>query len=125
MNQKYKRMIRSDFNYSHVGQASAKQFSYLLDKRTHLKNILKGKKHNKIIEDDFINQEEKDIYDDLYEKDEYEEDIFDKDYKNKYEQLLKEKKQKYFDLRKSCSFLFGEDKNKINENEKIFKRKLI
>ena len=125
MNQKYKRMIRSDFNYSHVGQASAKQFSYLLDKRTHLKNILKGKKHNKIIEDDFINQEEKDIYDDLYEKDEDEEDIFDKDYKNKYEQLLKEKKQKYFDLRKSCSFLFGDDKNKINENEKIFKRKLI
>ena len=43
MNQKFRRIIRGDFNYSHIGQASAKQFSYLLDRRKKLKNILRGK----------------------------------------------------------------------------------
>ena len=124
MNQKFRRIIRGDFNYSHIGQASAKQFSYLLDRRKKLKNILRGKKLNKIIGDDFIDQEEKDLYDDMYEKDEYEEDIFDKDYKNKYEQLLEEQKQKYFNFKKTCSFIIGNDQKEKIENQ-INNKKLV
>ena len=110
MNQTFKKINRKDFNYSHIGEASAKKYLYLLDKNKHFNNILKGKKRNKIISDDYINQEEKDIYDELYEKDEYEEDIFEKDYKNKYMQILEEQKQKYFNLKKSCSFFKNTNK---------------
>ena len=74
-------------------------------------------------------KEEKDVYDELYEKDEYEEDIFDKDYKNKYKQLLEEQKQKYFDLKNSCSFLNREQNtfkdNKDKDNKRNSKKKLL
>ena len=125
-----KKINRKDFNYSHIGEASAKKYLYLLDKKKHLNNLLKGKKHTKLVADDFIHQEEKDVYDELYEKDEYEEDIFDKDYKNKYIQILEEQKQKYFNLKKSCSFLTNEEQKEINEfkkeeNKKISKKKIL
>ena len=131
MSQTLKKINRKDFNYSHIGEASAKQYLYLLDKKKHLDNLLKGKKLNRLVETDFINQEEKDVYDELYEKDEFEEDIFDKDYKNKYLQLLEEQKQKYFNLKKSCSFLTNSEEkeikeNKLDENKKNYsKRKLL
>ena len=130
MSQTLKKINTKDFNFSHIGEASAKQYLYLLDKKKHLQNLLKGKKHAKLIEDDFVDQEEKDIYDELYEKDEYEEDIFDKDYKNKYLQLLEEQKQKYFNLKKSCSFLTNTEKkevkqNKFDENKKNSNKKLL
>ena len=95
MNPKYKKIFRSDFNYSQIGEASAKQFSYILDKRNHLRELLKEKKLHKLVTENFIDQEEKDVYDDLYEKDGYEEDIFDKDYKNNlviiFKKMLNEK----------------------------------
>ena len=131
MSQTLKKINRKDFNYSHIGEASTKQYLYLLDKKKHLDRLLKGKKLNKLVETDFINQEEKDVYDELYEKDEFEEDIFDKDYKNKYLQLLEEQKQKYFNLKKSCSFLTNSEEkeikeNKLDENKKNYsKRKLL
>ena len=129
MNQKYKIINKKDYNFSHVGEASAKKYLYLLDKRKHLNFLLKGKKREKIVGEDFINQEEKDVYDELYEKDEYEEDIFDKDYKNKYKQLLEEQKQKYFDLKNSCSFLNREQNtfkdNKDKDNKRNSKKKLL
>ena len=115
MNPKYKKIFRSDFNYSQIGEASAKQFSYILDKRNHLRELLKEKKLHKLVTENFIDQEEKDVYDDLYEKDGYEEDIFDKDYKNKYEQLLEEQKQKYLDLKNSCSYKIDNKKEKISK----------
>ena len=130
MNPKYRKINKKDFNFSHVGEASAKKYLYLLDKRKHLNNLLKGKKREKIVADDFIHQEEKDVYDELYEKDEFEEDIFDKDYKNKYKQLLEEQKQKYFDLKNSCSFLSRNEpniyiENKDDDNKNNSKRKLL
>ena len=67
-----KKINRRDFNYSHIGEASSKKYLYLLDKKKHLNNLLKGKKHSKLVTDDYIHQEEKDIYDELYEKDEFE-----------------------------------------------------
>ena len=127
-NLKTKKINKKDYNFSHVGEASGKKYLYLLDKRKHLNILLNGKKREKIVGDGFINQEEKDVYDELYEKDEYEEDIFDKDYKNKYKQLLEEQKQKYFDLKNSCSFFkqntFKDNKdedNKRNSEKKIIR----
>jgi hypothetical protein len=125
-----KKINRKDFNYSHIGEASAKKYLYLLDKKKHLNNLLKGKKRAKLVTDDFIHQEEKDVYDELYEKDDYEEDIFDKDYKNKYVQILEEQKQKYFNLKKSCSFLTNDEQKEISqykkeENKKISKKKIL
>ena len=118
MNQTFKKMNRKDFNYSQIGEASAKKYLYLLNRKKHLNNLLKGMKRNKIISDDYIDQEEKDVYDDLYEKDVYEEDIFDKDYKNKYMQILEEQKQKYFNLKKSCSFIENNERKDIRESKK-------
>jgi len=120
----YKKIQSKNFNYSHIGEASAKKYLYLIDRKKHLNNLLKGKKHNKIVEADFIEQEEKDIYDDLYEKDEYEEDIFDKDYKNKYKQLLEEQKQKYCNLKNSCSFLNNTNKKKEKEYKEEDNKKI-
>ena len=124
MSLRYKKIQSKNFNYSHIGEASAKKYLYLIDKKKHLNNLLKGKKRNKIVEADFIDQEEKDIYDELYEKDEYEEDIFDKDYKNKYKQLLEEQKQKYFNLKNSCSFLDSSNKKKEKENKEEDNKKM-
>ena len=75
MSLRYKKIQSKNFNYSHIGEASAKKYLYLIDKKKHLNNLLKGKKRNKIVEADFIDQEEKDIYNELYEKDEYERKI--------------------------------------------------
>ena len=124
MSLRYKKIQSKNFNYSHIGEASAKKYLYLIDKKKHLNNLLKGKKRNKIVEAHFLDQEEKDIYDELYEKDEYEEDIFDKDYKNKYKQLLEEQKQKYFNLKNSCSFLDSSNKKKEKENKEEDNKKM-
>ena len=130
MNQTFKKMNRKDFNYSQIGEASAKKYLYLLNRKKHLNNLLKGMKRNKIISDDYIDQEENDVYDDLYEKDVYEEDIFDKDYKNKYMQILEEQKQKYFNLKKSCSLIENNERKDIRDskkgsNLKISKKQLL
>ena len=125
MNPKYKRILSSDFNYSQIGEATIKQFSYYLDKKKNYKNILKGKKYNKLITEDYLNKEDNDVYDDLYEKGEYDEDIFDKNYKNKYNQIIEEQKQKYLNLNKSCSFIIGKNKKKIIENTKYSKKSLL
>ena len=52
MNQKYKIINKKDYNFSHVGEASAKKYLYLLDKRKHLNILLKGKKGEKIVGDE-------------------------------------------------------------------------
>ena len=107
MNSKYEKINENDINFSHVGNASAKKYLYILDKKNYLK-----KKHEKIIPNDFLYQEEEtDIYNNMYEKEEFEENIFDDDYKNKYKNFLEEQKQKYFNLKKSCIIL-PEKKNK-------------
>jgi hypothetical protein len=67
MNSKLKKIDSKNFNYSNVGEASAKKYLYLIDKKKHLNNLLKGKKRKKIVEEDFINQPEKDIYEEMYE----------------------------------------------------------
>ncbi len=124
MDYKIKNIDSKDFNYSNVGEASIKQYLYLIDKKKYLNKLLKGKKRKKIVEDDFFKQEEKDIYEDLYEKDGFEEDIFDKDYKDKYEQKKEEQRKKYFDLKNACSF-FDREKNTVVREENDKKGKIL
>lgn len=116
MSSKYQKINEKNYNYSHVGNASAKKYLYILDKKNHLNNLIKGKKHDKIIPNDFLNQEENDVYNGIYEKEEYEENIFDNDYKNKYKHFLEEQKQKYFNLKKSCTILTNFIKQKKKKN---------
>ena len=110
MNAKYHQICKKNYNYSHAGNASAKRFLNLMERTQYISRLLKGKKREKIVTDDFLHQEEKDIYDDAYEKDDFSEDIFDKDYKNHHQQILEEQKSKYFDLQKSCSNFNSSDK---------------
>ena len=114
MNAKYYEMCKKDFNYSHVGNASAKKYLNIIDRAQYINNLLKGKKREKIVADDFLHQEDKSIYDDIYEKDEYSEDIFDKNYKNHHQKLLEEQKTKYLNFHKSCSNINLNSKKKVN-----------
>jgi hypothetical protein len=118
MNSKYDKINENDYNYSHVGNASAKKYLYALDKKNHLNNLLKDKKREKIIPNDFLYEEETD--NNIYEKEEYEDNIFDNDYQNKYKHFLEEQKQKYFNLKKTCTVLsnFIEQKNKKSSLDK-------
>ena len=128
MDLKIKKINSSGYNFSYCGEASAKQYLFLIDKKKHLANLTKLSRRNKIISDDYINQKERDTYDNIYEKDEFEDDIFDKNYRNKYKQLLEEQKQKYFNLKKSCSFLSRKEEKLLNEDEnkkKNSKRQLL
>ena len=116
-----------DFNFSHIGKASQKQFLYLLDKKKDIDNLYQNKKERKIETHDIFEEKEKDFYDDDYEKDEYEDNIFDKSYEARYKKELKEKKDKYPQLRNSCSCFDinnkqGNIKNKKNSEKKIKKK---
>ena len=109
-----------DFNFSHIGKASLKQFLYLLDKKKDIDNLYQNKKERKIETHDFFDEKEKDFYDEAYEKDEYEDSIFDKSYDAKYKKELKEKKEKFPQLRNSCSCIDIINNNKqVGGNSKI------
>ena len=43
-----------DFNFSHIGKASQKQFLYLLDKKKDIDNLYQNKKERKIETHDFF-----------------------------------------------------------------------
>ena len=59
------------------------------------RNEIYIKKNNEKIEpQDYFHEKEKLEYDDIYEKDEYEDDIFNKEYDLKYKKELQEKKLK-------------------------------
>ena len=112
-----------DFNFSHIGKASQKQFLYLLDKKKDIDNLYQNKKERKIETHDIFEEKEKDFYDDDYEKDEYEDNIFDKSYEARYKKELKEKKDKYPQLRNSCSCLDINNKQGNIKNKKKFGKK--
>ena len=40
--------IRKDFNFSQIGISSRKQYLYLIDKKKHLRNVIKKKKKTKL-----------------------------------------------------------------------------
>ena len=114
-------------NYSKVGKFTAQKFSYVLDKSSHADKILKDKPRKKIIEKSYLEKldiESEDKDDDK----EYSIDIFDKDYKNKYNDLLEAQKIKYFDYTKSCGMnkKLNLEENKINlQNEKRYRYHLL
>ena len=116
-----------DFNYSHVGEASTQQFLYLLEKKKDIDNLYENKKVVKEESKSFINEKDKDkdLYDDVFDKGEYEDDIFNKSYEAKYQKELNEKKLKYPQPRNSCSFIDINDKTKSKnkKNKKIQEKK--
>ena len=128
MNSKYYQICK-DYNYSHAGNISAEKILNLIDRTHQINRILKGKKREKVVMVDFLHQEDKNMYEENDEKDDFCEDIFDKNYKNHYQQLLDEQKSKYFNLQKSCSNLNSRnDKNHkdLNTfNQEKFKYHLI
>ena len=110
--------------YSHAGRVSLDQYSYLLDKKSHIDNILAGKKRNKIVEVDFIDKEETlDEFDQINEN-EFE-DIFSNEYKIRHLLDLKEQRQKFFsNVKNPCTFIESKVKNK-NKTKKKSKKNLI
>ena len=106
-NSKLSQIDSEDFNFSHIGDVSAKKFLYLLDKKKNIDILFENKKAKvkKIEPQNFLHEKEKDQYDDLYEKEEYEDNIFDKEYDIKYRKELKEKRKKYEPPKNACAFL--------------------
>ena len=79
---------RKQFNFSHAGKLSERQFSYVLDQKENIDRILKGKRYTKIVSVDFLHREEtQDILNDV--ADIGQEDIFADEYKRKYIQKKK------------------------------------
>ena len=99
-------------NYSRAGKASAKTFSYVIDREERLNKILKDKPYKGYIEEDYFEKKDELSFDDS--KDLIYEDIFDKNYKDHYKILLRQQKMKYFKSVKSCGFnkIFFPEANK-------------
>ena len=109
-------------NYSRAGRASAKVFSYIIDRADKINQILKDKQYKRYLDQDYFEKEDKDSFDDS--KDLIYEDIFDKNYKDHYAELLGQQKVKYFKYIKSCAFnkkFIREDKKDISPNKKYNK----
>ena len=85
-NSKLSKINSEDFIFSQMGEASTKQFLYLLDKKKEIDDLFQNKKPKKvkIKSPDFLNPKEKDLYDYEFDKNQYEDNIFDKDYEIKY-----------------------------------------
>ena len=114
-------------NYSKVGKFTAQKFSYVLDKSSHADKVLKDKPRKKIIEKSYLEKLDNENEDKDDDK-EFSIDIFDKDYKNKYNDLLEAQKIKYFDYTRSCAMnkKFNLEENKINsENEKRYRYHIL
>ena len=109
-------------NYSRAGRASAKVFSYIIDRSDKINQILKDKQYKRYLDQDYFEKEDKDSFDDS--KDLIFEDIFDKNYKDHYAELLGQQKVKYFKYIKSCAFnkkFIREDKKDISLNKRYTK----
>ena len=113
-----------DFNFSHIGKASLKQFLYLLEKKKDIDNLYQNKKEPKIETRDIFQEKEKHFYEDEYQKNEYEDDIFDKSYDIKYKKELQEKKEKFAQLRNSYSCVDINNKQGTINIKKKFKKKM-
>lgn len=90
-----------DLNYSQAGKSSLDHYSYVFDRSSKRDQLLLGKHHQSIVGKDFIH--EKETKSDDEEKEEVIEDIFNKNYKSKLEEQLKEQKAKYVGNFKVCS----------------------
>ena len=126
-NSKLSQIDCEDFNFSQIGDASAKRYLYLLDKKKNIDNLNKKQTKNNSQE---LLIENKDIYDNIYQKGEYQEDIFDKAYDAKLKKEKEEKRQKNELPKKSCALIdemikvnqkIKSEINK-NKNKKIFKK---
>ena len=93
-NSKLSKINSEDFIFSQMGEASTKQFLYLLDKKKEIDNLFQNKKVKKDESSDFFKEKEKDFYDFEFEKNQYEDNIFDKDYDIKYKKRTRRKNEK-------------------------------
>ena len=128
-NSKLSKINSEDFIFSQMGEASTKQFLYLLDKKKEIDDLFQNKKPKKVKRKspDFLNPKEKDLYDYEFDKNQYEDNIFDKDYEIKYKQEKEEKMKKYKPPKNSCTYI-NTFKNLIqmmnkNKNQEVEKQK--
>ena len=105
-------------NYSKAGRASAKKYSYILNRNDKINEILKDKQYKRYLDEDYFEKKDKDISEDS--KDLNYEDIFDNNYKDRYSIYLSQQKSKYFKCIKSCAFnkkFISEDNKDYNPNK--------
>ena len=118
-NSKLAQINSDDFIFSQMGEASIKQFLYLLDKKKEIDNLFQNKKVKKDESSDFFKEKEKDFYDFEFEKNQYEDNIFDKDYDIKYKKEQEEKMKKYEPPKNSCAYFnILKNLNKITNKNK-------
>ena len=106
------KVLSNKTNYSRMGKASAKLFSYIIDRNDKIKRLLKQKQHKNHLDKEVLEKRDDDSFDDSKEYN-YE-DIFDKNYKDHFADILAQQKYKYFKYIKSCAF----NKKFISDNKK-------
>ena len=126
-----KNNIKSEFNFSKTGKFSIRKYLYLLDKdnyMVHLDKILSKKPHEKLVEDNYLDNSDIKTNNEESEKNDIlqEEDIFDDDYKNNHNEIIEEQKSKYLYPRDKYKYhtthlnLNNERINcKVNNNHKL------
>ena len=89
-------------NYSKIGKFTANKYSYIIDKTSHADKILRDKPRKNIIEKSYLERIDGENLDDRSDDKDYI-NIFDNDYKNKYNELIDHQKNKYFSYTRSCA----------------------
>ena len=105
--------INDKENYSKIGKYSAKKFSILMNRSAYLDKILKNKHRKKIVEEDYFDRNDNESLDNSEDKDSI--DIFDSNYKIKYDEFIRNQRKKYFNFTKvSC----GKNKDNLDNDKK-------
>lgn len=112
--------INLEGNYSKIGKFTAQKFSYVFERSAHADKILKDKPRKQIIEKSYLERIDNDNLDKSEDKDSI--DIFNIDYKNKYNDLMKIQKNKYFNYLHSCSINKQFNNEEIKENPEYERR---
>ena len=110
-------------NYSKIGKYTAEKYSYIFERSAHAEKILKDKPRKQIIEKSYLERVDNDNLDKSEDKDSI--DIFNKDYKNKYNDLIEYQKNKYFNFQHSCALnkQFINEENKQNKEHSEYAKK--
>lgn len=115
--------FNSKINFSRAGKACSKVFSYIIDRKEKINEILKGKEYKRYLDKDYFEKEDNESFDES--KDLNFVDIFDINYKDQYIDFLRQQKKKYFKYVNSCAFnkqfvsLYKDRNNSINKYTKI------
>ena len=109
--------------FSHVGRTTLEKISYLVDKKSYLDKILKGKKRPGFVKDFMAQEENSDLFY-IQNDSEFDNDnIFSENYNAKHNLELAEQKLKYFsNVKNPCTFIENRVKKNITERHKKLKK---